>query len=221
MDIDQTFGLILPFLMAAFIALLVFFGRLLSRDGVKSRAILEHLLGLRMNQKNFTKFALVLAFFRLEIFFCKILFANSIKTNTIVLETSSFVTSLEQLLQSNYDVCFFENDILYKIAIESDSSSILNRLFVEKSNLRSADRSSGAVSPKKCVINTSKLGKKAIDWTSKALFVNYIMVNLVLSKHTVGQTGDYWLSQPMFDLIAVNYQRAGLPYAQRKLTKRL
>lgn len=229
-DIDKTFGLVLPVLMAAFIASLVFIGRLLSRDGerqMRSRTILEHLLGFRVNRKNFTKFALVLAFFRLELFFCKILFANSIKTNTIVLETSHFITSLQQLLGSNkYLVCFFQNHILYQIAIESDPNSILNRLYVEKSNFVEEDKllvktDSGAREPKKCVFNLSKLGKNPVDWTGKAFFVNSIIANLVLKSHTVGQTGDYWLSPPMLDLIAVNYQRAGLPPDQRVLIHRL
>lgn len=221
-DIDKRFQLVLLVLIMAFIISLTFLGRLLTSDRpMKSSVILEHLLGFRLNRKTLTKFGLVLVFFRWELFFCKIIYANAIKTSTVVLDTSHFVTSLQQLLKSDYVVCFFENHILFKIAVNSDPNTILNRLLVEKSVFKTGVNALNPRFKENCVINLSRLNRQMINWTGKALFVNRIIANLVLKSHTGEREGDYFLSKPMFDLIAVNYYRTGLLPSQRAQIERL
>ena len=224
-DIDRRFQLVLLVLIVAFITSLAFVGRLVDRRKgdrqLKGSVILEHLLGFKLSRKTYSKLGLVLIFFRWELFFCKLFFANSIKTSTVVLDTSHFVTSLPQLLRSEYVVCFFENHILFKIAVDSDPKSILKRLLVEKSGLESGVNAMNPRFRRNCVINLSRLGNKQIDWTGKALFVNSIIANLILGTHTPEREGDYFLSRPMLDLLSVNYYRTGLLPGQRAQIERL
>ena len=121
---------------------------------LKRKAILEHLFefGFRSNRTSFSKFALALSFYR--IFF--MLYSNSIKTSSTVLETGHFIiTSLQQLLRSDYVVCFSVDHISLEIAIESEQNTVVDRLFREKTGLPSGVNSKQF--PNQCVIDLSRL----------------------------------------------------------------
>lgn len=193
LDIDRSFGLGLLLLIVAFIAFLLFINRLVSRRkrNLKTKSILERLFGFRATQKSFSKFGLVLSFYRLFFMLCKMLYANGIKTSNTVLETGHFITSLQQLLTSDFVVCFYEDHISLEIILESEQNTVLDRLFREKSHLPAGMNSQKYSN--KCVIDMSRI-KSQIDLTGKALYANHLFSTLTVGKYALdnGQS-NYWL----------------------------
>lgn len=208
LDIDQLFGLLLVLLVAAFIVLLLYIGRLVSKNKLKRRAILEQLFGFRRGRLSFSKFGLALSFYQIFLMLCKMLYSNSIKTSSTVLETGHFINSLQQLHRSDYVVCFFDNHISLEITVESEQNTVVDRIFRTKSALPSGVNSKRF--PNQCVIDLSRLDFQ-IDLKGKALYANPIYSKLTTSIYAKdGDWMNYWMSPPIFGFLAVNYYRVGL-----------
>ena len=194
-DVDFSFGLAIVSLVLAFIGLLIILGRLLAKGKRQDegKAILAKLFGFKPVQRNFTKLGLVLIFYRIFFMLCKMLYANSIKTSNTVLETGHFITSLQQLLSSDFVVCFYEDHISLAITIESDRNTTINRLFRQKTDLQSGVNSLKFSS--KCVIDLSRLGHP-IDLAGKALYANQLLSTITLARYVAdnGESNYWWVS---------------------------
>ena len=165
---------------------------------------MENLIDFRADLRYpVTKIGLHLILFEIFIMFSTKIFTNNIKTSKVLVRTDNIITSLDQLLKSEFVVCFFEDHIITEVTIESPKTSILRRLFDEKdfSNSKLSKEHPVERVGNKCIIRTRKMKKGGFDFTGKALFINELFIKSFIIINVTKKPGVYyWQSEKLFEV---------------------
>ena len=87
-------------------------------------------------RSNIWPIKIALLFLTLFFWYTQLFLANNIKTNKVVVDTSDLIKNNIDLLKTRKIVCFFYKDTEMNLALRLSKSSILSKLFYEKTYFR-------------------------------------------------------------------------------------
>lgn len=214
-------GLVLSIYFLIFICLNFLLKRTKNRS-INFKKILIELFRFESNFKYpFTRIGLVLIFFRIFLMMTEQIFTNSIKTHQVIVDTKNTIKTLDQLLNSKLVICWFKDQMITEIMMESKSTDILKRLYEQRKfdepMLIQKNKTS-----KYCMINLSKLTGQ-IDFTGKAILSNLVYVTAFLKNYIIKKpNANYWISgETAIDYLSVIYFRNGLLREQKDAINKL
>ena len=179
-----------------------------SKKKMSTRTILESLpFEFNPSHRRFSKFALILIFYKLFITFIQQFLCNSIQTKKTLIDRTRIIAGLDEIIDANYKFCFFRDSDLSRIVKDVPKTNILRRLYEN---------------PDRCVLNLSSQ-KEQCDFTNKAVLIDPTYFRLILALYMKEKEGaQYWQSQPLqsVDNPLVIYCRSELTRAQISLINR-
>ena len=94
------------------------------------------ILSKHLFRSNLWPLRMVLLFFTLFFWYTQLFLTNNIKTNKVVVDTSDLIKNSMDLMKTKKIVCFLNRESEMNLAIRLPKSTILSRLFYEKTYFR-------------------------------------------------------------------------------------